>query len=275
MFFPRFLSRVCGILLACLALGIAAGCGPAAKLVVVPETADAQYQNGEEMLKENRTDDALASFLSVIKAREDDAPESHLETGLIMLNVKNDPISAIYHFQKYLVTKPSSEQAPRVTQLIETAKKNFARTLPMHPASAYDEADLIDQIKTLQTENDNLRQQLSGGPAMRVTGVNLTNAVSAPTPAPSIRETTPTRLAAPVTLRAPTPVTVTSVTVKPAATATSGKTYTVKEHDTLSSISQTLYGTRSRWQDIYNANRDKLPSPEALHIGQVLNLPAP
>lgn len=47
----------------------------------------------------------------------------------------------------------------------------------------------------------------------------------------------------------------------------------MKDHDTLMSISQALYGTRSRWQDIYNANRDKLPSPESLHIGQVLNLP--
>jgi LysM repeat protein len=274
MFFLRLARRFGGFSLAWLALGLVAGCGNATKLVAVPETADAQYQNGEEMLKENRADDALASFLNVIKSREDDAPESHLETGLLMLNVKNDPISAIYHFQKYLIAKPNSEQAPRVAQLIETAKKNFARTLPMHPASAYDEADLIDQIKNLQTENDNLRQQLSGGSGVRVTGVNLSGPVSTAASVTSIREPTPNRPAAPIAPRAPTPVTVTSVTATTATAATSGKTYTVKEHDTLSSISMTLYGTRSRWQDIYNANRDKLPSPEALHIGQVLSLPA-
>jgi LysM repeat protein len=269
MFSSWHSGRFFCVTVALLALGLASGCGNASKLVAAPETDNPQYQYGEEMLKENRPDDALAAFENVIKLREDDAPESHLETGLIMLNIKNDPISAIYHFQKYLVAKPTSDQAPRVAELIETAKKDFARTLPMHPASAYDEADLMDQIKTLQTENDNLRQQLTGGSAVHVTGVNFGDNASTLTPAASVVNTPINRPAA----RSPLPVTATPVT--PIAAAPGGSTYTVKEHDTLSSISQAIYGTRSRWQDIYNANRDKLASPEALSIGQVLVLPAP
>ncbi len=269
MFFLRHSSRFCRATLALLTLSLAAGCGNATKLVVAPETDDRQYQYGEEMLKENRPDDALAAFLNVIKAREDDAPESHLETGLLLLNVKNDPIAAIYHFQKYLVAQPNSEQAPRVKQLIETAEKNFARSLPMHPDSAYDEADLMDQIKTLQTENENLRQQLAGSSAFRA----ASGLPSGNTPA-TVMPVTPIANPAPPAPRASVPVTAAPVASVTAITPTpSTNTYTVKEHDTLMSISQTLYGTRSRWQDIYNANRDKLPSPESLHPGQVLNLP--
>jgi LysM repeat protein len=268
MFSFRHSGRFGCAALALLTLGLAAGCGNATKLVAVPETADPQYQTGEEMLKENRPDDALAAFLNVIKAREDDAPESHLETGLLLLNVKNDPISAIYHFQKYLVAKPTSDQAPRVAELIETAKKNFARSLPMHPVSAYDEADLMDQIKTLQTENENLRQQLAGGPAVR-----LTSGIPFGNPVTTLAPVTPVANPGAPAPRTPVPVTATAVT--PVTATASGKTYTVKDHDTLSSISQALYGTRSRWQDIYNLNRDKLSSPESLHAGQVLNLPAP
>jgi hypothetical protein len=255
------------------ALALSAGCPNAAKLTAVPETDDPQYQYGEQMLKENNTDDALAAFAKVIHAREDDAPESHLETGLLLLNVKNDPVAAIYHFQKYLAAKPASDQAPRVAELIETAKKNFARSLPMHPTGAYDEADLIDQIKTLQNENQQLRDQLGGGPGLRLSTAPLGNIARPPAAPPPPAPTPVVPAARTVTANVrPAPVIVTPTVVTPAAV--SAKTYTVKDHDTLMSISLAVYGTRARWQDIYNANRDKLSSPEALHANQVLTLPA-
>ncbi|HTB62494.1 MAG TPA: LysM peptidoglycan-binding domain-containing protein [Opitutales bacterium] len=254
-------------------LALAAGCPNAAKLSIGPETNDPQYQYGEQMLKENNTDDALTAFAKVIHAREDDAPESHLETGLLLLNVRNDPIGAIYHFQKYLAALPNSDQAPRVAELIETAKKNFARSLPMHPTGAYDEADLIDQIKSLQTENQQLRDQLGGGSSLRLTAVPLGNATRPPpVSTPPTVITPPPQPTRPVVTNVRPTIAVTPTPVTP--TASSANTYTVKDHDTLMSISLAVYGTRSRWQDIYNANRDKLSTPEALHANQVLTLPA-
>ena len=43
--------------------------------------------------------------------------------------------------------------------------------------------------------------------------------------------------------------------------------------DTLTKISLQFYGTANRWQAIYDANRDVLPSPSLLSIGSTLTIP--
>ena len=51
------------------------------------------------------------------------------------------------------------------------------------------------------------------------------------------------------------------------------KTYTVQSGDTLSKISKRFYGTVNRWNDIYQANRDRLSSARSLRVGQELLIP--
>jgi nucleoid-associated protein YgaU len=43
--------------------------------------------------------------------------------------------------------------------------------------------------------------------------------------------------------------------------------------DTLTRISSRYYGTWARWQDIYNANRDKLRDADVLPLGAELKIP--
>ncbi len=50
-------------------------------------------------------------------------------------------------------------------------------------------------------------------------------------------------------------------------------TYTVKEGDSLWTISLELYGTPDRIEDLFAANRDILPSANALSVGMVLTVP--
>lgn len=52
-----------------------------------------------------------------------------------------------------------------------------------------------------------------------------------------------------------------------------GKTYKVQSGDTLSRIAERVLGDRDRWNDLYQANRDKLKSPDSLVVGQELRLP--
>lgn len=52
-----------------------------------------------------------------------------------------------------------------------------------------------------------------------------------------------------------------------------GRTYTVREGDSLSSIAERLYGNSAEWRPIYEANRDRLVSPEALQVGMTLRIP--
>lgn len=53
-----------------------------------------------------------------------------------------------------------------------------------------------------------------------------------------------------------------------------GQTYTVKPGDTLSKISQQLYGNANDYMRIFYANRDKIKDPNMIQVGQELSVPA-
>jgi nucleoid-associated protein YgaU len=50
-------------------------------------------------------------------------------------------------------------------------------------------------------------------------------------------------------------------------------TYTVKEGDTLASISRKFYKTSKRWREIRDANEKKVDDPENLKAGLTLTIP--
>ncbi len=50
-------------------------------------------------------------------------------------------------------------------------------------------------------------------------------------------------------------------------------TYTVRPGDTLSVISQRFYGTASKWNWIYQANRSKISNPDSIFVGERLTIP--
>ncbi len=49
--------------------------------------------------------------------------------------------------------------------------------------------------------------------------------------------------------------------------------YVVKYGDTLSGIAQKFLGSQSRYQEIYEANRDRMSSPDRLDVGKPLRIP--
>lgn len=52
-------------------------------------------------------------------------------------------------------------------------------------------------------------------------------------------------------------------------------TYRVRKGDTLTGIATRLLGNSQRYRDIYEANRDRLSSPDALRVGMDLRIPVP
>ncbi|CAI8283376.1 MAG: Uncharacterised protein [Opitutia bacterium UBA7350] len=250
--------RVQVLFIMLLSLGLIS-CSPAS-LEVVGETEEKQYQLAKSYQAQGRTDEALSAFLRVIDARRD-APESHFEAGYIYLQSLKDPISAIYHLKRYLQLKPGSPQAVQVSQLIETAEKEFARQLPARPYEAeLDQVDMLELLKGLRAENERLKRalilaeqrlgQFEGmvGGARRAT--TATESYAALTPEPQVRET--------------------GGEVEPAEVP---RTYKVQSGDTLSRISERFYGTPNRYQDIFQANRDRMVSENAVRVGQELRIP--
>lgn len=55
--------------------------------------------------------------------------------------------------------------------------------------------------------------------------------------------------------------------------ATGAHSHTVKEGESLWKIAKSELGAGTRWNEIYEANRDVLSSPEALHTGMKLRIP--
>lgn len=51
-------------------------------------------------------------------------------------------------------------------------------------------------------------------------------------------------------------------------------TYTVQKGDTLSSIARKFYGDQKMFKKIYEANKDKIKSPDNVPLGTVLTMPA-
>src|SRR5207245_1954393 len=56
---------------------------------------------------------------------------------------------------------------------------------------------------------------------------------------------------------------------KPAA-----QEYTVKAGDTLSKLAERFYNSMSKWERIYEANKDNLKNPNYIYIGQKLMIPS-
>ena len=242
-------------------LSISVGCEPSG-VKIVGESDEKQYRLGQDYKSQGRMEEALGAFLRVIDARRD-APESHLEVGYIYLRTLKDPIRAIYHFDRYLQFKPQSPRASQVRQLIETAQKEFARQLPAQPYEGeLDRMDLMDLMKSLKQENESLKRELMTARARveqleNVLGQARRSTQSNQAPAVSIRTEVPP---APVVPQLPGP-------------SAAPRGYTVQSGDTLSTISDRFYGTTARWIDIYQANRDRISSENAIRVGQEIRIP--
>jgi LysM repeat protein len=245
--FPRScISKKCALAVFAMSTFVLAGCGPKPGYALREEDEPA-YQRGESMMRENRQDEALLAFESVVDARRD-CPESHLELGRIYMDHVKDPIAAIYHFRKYLELVPDSDVSKQVTQLIETAKKDFAKTLPGDPfGGTTPTAELADQNKKLKIGNDELKRAVVAFQDQIRTGkrADVSAQASASVQSPAAQ----------------------------AAGHPASKAYTVQAGDTLSKISQNVYGTTNRWQEIYDANRDQLKNPHDLKVGMTLKVP--
>jgi tetratricopeptide (TPR) repeat protein len=260
-----------------LALGLA-GCADNDRLTYASELDEPNYREGQSLMKAGRRQEALTAFLKVVDKRRDDAPESHLEVGLLYAQHINDPLSAIYHFRKYLALRPNSPQAPLVRQRIDAAIREFARTIPAQPLDSQTQrVDLIATLDRLKQENDGLKQQLADLRANR--GMVLPENSAAPGPAvepaedfafsvntaPTVR-TRPAPAPARVTPAPPTPVPATPA-------ATTPRRHVVRPGDTLSKLSQQYYGNRTRWRDIYTANRNVMKNDSDLKVGMELRIP--
>ena len=260
-----------------LLLGVS-GCG-ASHVASRSEVDEPYYREGDRLKRQGSTKEALGAFLRVIEKRGDDAPESHLEAGLLYQQYFKDPIAAIYHFRRYLDLQPNARQADLVRQRIDAAMRDFARTLPAQPLeSQAARLELMNRIDELQRENLQLKEELAGRhPAVpEATGEPLVEKrVEMRTPSPPNASATvffrpgpPAAGAAGSAVRTPP-----APRATPAPAAASGRTHVVTAGESLYKIAQRYYGNGTRWPEILEANRDRLKNEGAVRVGMELRIP--
>jgi tetratricopeptide (TPR) repeat protein len=262
---------------------LGAGCGGSERAVFTVETDDPYFREGQRLVRQGRDAEALSAFLKVIDKRgTQEAAESHLEAGLIYLNHIKNPIEAIHHFRKYLELQPKAKQSPGVRDLINTATREFARTIPGHPLESQPVGvDQSEQLRLLQRENDELRAAL--GAQRAATSPQTFRSSRATVDIGEARATNPSNGGGvPLIMPAPQPrrAAVIEPTIVPTQTAapliapansTSGKKHTVGVGDTLYNISK-RYGVKL--EDLLAANRDILPTANSpLRRGAELKIP--
>lgn len=263
------------------AMFFVAGCGRYESSSFTAEIDEPGYRRGKDLIRQGRNQEALAAFLKVVEKRGDDAPESHLELGILYQQHIKDPIAAIYHYRKFRELKRNSPQSDLVRQRIDAATREFAKTLPAQPLdNQMERIDLLDKMDQLQRENLQLKEQLIG---LRTQAVNANPAVETPAPlavnpmqspimvaedpVPAQVEPVPVPMPQPAPLPTPVPQPV------PAQTSGSFRRHVVAKGDTLFSLAQRYYGNKSRWRDIYAANRNVMASEGSLSIGMELRIP--
>lgn len=274
--------------LACLYVLSAGGCD-FGKAEVVKETSEPHFLRGQEELRRGNISEALSAFLKVSEKRRD-APESHFELGRIYLEHMNDPNTAIYHFKKYLELKPNSPSSPMVRQMIETAQKKFAASLPESPFdSNIRRIELEEILQKQQKENLELKQKLAAAiatidrleatqnvrvepRAQRRSAVATASSNSSETASVNATASAQQRQAEQPRRAEQTAQNSASARV-PTVSRDIPSTYVVQAGDTLSSISRKIYGTPNKWRDIFSANRDRLATASSLKPGQTLKIP--
>ena len=223
---------------------------------ILNETEDPVYRRAKDLLARGLESEALSNFDKLIMMRNGNAPESHLEAGLIYLDHMEDPVSAIYHFNRYKVIKrrePKSTQGnaslARAEDLVKTAMKKL---LPILNAQVY-HLPLLDTVKQLQDENEALKTELTNrrseafkeSPQLASNDERLGSVERSQPQRPEAASSMPRQR----------------------------RVYLVKERDSLYNISREVYGDGGRWKEILHANRATLPSAEQLQPGMSLIIP--
>ncbi|MEO6569770.1 MAG: LysM peptidoglycan-binding domain-containing protein [Opitutaceae bacterium] len=290
-----------------LGIWLAGGCRGGNAEPTAAEVDEPYFRQGQRQVKQERTQEALASFLKVIEQRgEKSSPESHLEAGLIYLKHSKDPIEAYHHFRQYLAQQgPNSQQAARVAELILTAKKEFARTLPGQPLENQTQRmEYLDQLEKLQRENRELKAEIAALNSGANTTVVKTVRGPANAAAPPIRANTPATVPVtpveddspmkpapmptrPLVLDAPPSIANAprpnsggrAPPLRPGANVppTAARRHTVAPSEGLYAIARKYYGpanaNAAKIREIYEANRDVMKNENDLRPGMELKIP--
>lgn len=272
MIFPACRRLVPGVLLLLLC---AAGCIPT-RDGTQDEQREPHFLRGQEAVRQRDHKGAAEAFERALEANPRSA-SAHFELGLIFEQHLNDPATAIYHFERFLKLRPTSDKAEIVRQRVNNCKMELAKLFLIAPnaPSVQKEMDKLKaEAERLGLENHQFRrhvevltaQAAARGVAVTSAPVAVVAAQAAPAAKVAVTAPNPVRPATtPVTFTAPVAA---PKNTKAAASAT--RTHSVKPGDIPATIAR-QYGVKLDALLAANPGLD----PKRMKVGQAVNIPAP
>jgi nucleoid-associated protein YgaU len=101
---------------------------------------------------------AVEKRYEAIIRKKPDLARAHLDFAMILMNAEEKPLSAIYHFMRYLELRPESEKRELIGRNIRT----LTGLLGSKAARAR-QTQLEQQVAALQAENERLRVYAAAG----------------------------------------------------------------------------------------------------------------
>ena len=195
-----------------------------------------------QVIKDAETKVADGNYLRAITLYEsalDGSPKSadiHYRLALLYDDKMHDPLNALHHFKRYLTLAPTGSHAAEV--------KNFMKKDELELATNLSGDSMVSRAEAGRLKNENLALHKE-------------------------IEDQKTRAHTVVTDK-----TANGAHDKQTANApANGRTYVVREGDTMASISRRFYKTSGKWQKILKANQGVIDDPAKLKPGQTLTIP--
>lgn len=174
-------------------------------------------------------------------------PEPHFKAAVIYDKKLDQFLPAIYHYEAFLKMESDPEKSKLASDFLNNAQFQYVATLPQFKKLANPD------LTRLQTENEGLHRQISD---LKTELIRVRSEKTSPP--------VPVAVARPKEKKTAGP--------SPEAAPPAPKTYKVQRGDGLQTIARKVYGDRTKWRTILQAN-PQLKDAEDLHVGQVLKIP--
>lgn len=120
------------------------------------EEKDPHFIDGKKRVGSMDYDGAIDSFERALQANPKSGA-AHLELGLLYEQRRNDPVSALYHYQRHLQLRKDSSVADVVAQKIAGCKRELAKGVSV----AVVNRDMQRDLDRLTTTNSAMRERLA------------------------------------------------------------------------------------------------------------------